>query len=136
MRLSLQSPLPSSCASDPFLFHCLLYVLHRGDDDKKTKKGMRVGYYQINNKGLVRYCFVPKTLLRSAQFNFDEVFTALHLKTPVSTCYRTVRTLKHYHTQPQRTLQQQPQRKTPYSNTQHTSDIQIVKLYKCWLLGR
>ena len=54
------------------------------DDDKKTKKGMRVGYYQITNKGLVRYVFVPKALLRSAQFNFDEVFFALNLKTPVS----------------------------------------------------
>ena len=46
---------------------------------------MRVGYYQINNRGLVRYCFIPKALLRSASFNFDEVFFALNLKTPVST---------------------------------------------------
>lgn len=43
-----------------------------------------MGYYQITNKGLVRYVFVPKALLRSAQFNFDEVFFALNLKTPVS----------------------------------------------------
>ena len=44
---------------------------------------MRVGYYQISNRGLVRYCFIPKALLRSTSFNFDEVFFALNLKTPV-----------------------------------------------------
>jgi hypothetical protein len=62
---------------------------------------MRVGYYQINNKGLVRYCFVPKTLLRSTQFNFDEVFAALHLKTPVSVMFPHTRAHTHMHTHKQ-----------------------------------
>ena len=61
----------------------LLLFFDISEDDKKAKKGMRVGYYQISNRGLVRYCFIPKALLRSTSFNFDEVFFALNLKTPV-----------------------------------------------------
>lgn len=53
------------------------------DDEHKVKKGgMRVGYYQMSQKPLVRFCFIPKALLRSAAFNLDDVFSALNLKTP------------------------------------------------------
>ena len=72
------------------MFNFFLRFYHGRDDDKKAKKGMRVGYYQISNKGLVRYCFIPKALLRSASFNFDEVFVALNLKTPVRMKYYTI----------------------------------------------
>jgi hypothetical protein len=51
-------------------------------NEPKVKKGMRVGYYQMTNKALVRYCFIPKALLRSSSFNFDDVFQALNLRTP------------------------------------------------------
>jgi hypothetical protein len=56
--------------------------LDENGNEIRAKKGMRVGYYQMTNKAVVRYCFIPKALLRSSAFNFDDVFSALNLKTP------------------------------------------------------
>jgi hypothetical protein len=56
--------------------------LDENGNEIRVKKGMRVGYYQMTNKAVVRYCFIPKALLRSSSFNFDDVFSALNLKTP------------------------------------------------------
>ena len=89
VHFSLASPILGMVSP---LFHLppLLLLLLRSDDgeeneeEKKAKKGMRVGYYQVNNRQLVRYVFIPKTLLRGGNFNFDDAFYALNLKTPVS----------------------------------------------------
>jgi hypothetical protein len=54
------------------------------DDTKKADYRLRVGYYQMMGTGkpVVRYCFIPKAALRKQDFDFDEVFAALRLRTP------------------------------------------------------
>ena len=52
------------------------------DDNKKNDVKMRVGYYQMTGKQNVRYCFIPKALLRKPDFDFDEAFAALQMKPP------------------------------------------------------
>jgi hypothetical protein len=41
-----------------------------------------VGYYQMKGYSLVRYCYIPKALLRNPAFSLDEAFAALQMKTP------------------------------------------------------
>jgi hypothetical protein len=50
--------------------------------DAKKETSMRVGYYQIKGHSLVRYCYIPKDLLRNPSYSLEEAFEALQLKTP------------------------------------------------------